>query len=108
MFCETREGHAFIEWEGDVGLDEDVVGGGGPADGEEVAPLRSFIFEQVNQVLEDEADGWFAAGLGEDLGVLGFGPVVDLDAVLFVGRRGEAACVCTLSGKHIFEADDRV
>ena len=58
---------------GDV-VAEDVVGGGGPAEGGEGAPLGAFALGEVDEVLGGEANGGFSVGLGAELCVVGVGP----------------------------------
>ena len=77
---------------GDV-VAEDVVGGGGPAEGGEGAPLRAFAFGERDEVLAGEADGGLAIGLRAELRVVGDGPVVDLGQVVLVDEFGEGAAV---------------
>ncbi len=73
---------------GDV-VAEEVIGGGGPAQGGEGAPVCAFAFGQGDEALAGEGDGGFAVGLGAELGVVGGGPVVDLGEVVFVDELGE-------------------
>ncbi len=77
---------------GDVVV-EDVVGGGGPAEGGPGAPLRAFAFCEGYEVLGGEVYGGLAVGLGAELGVVGVGPVIDLDEVVFVDEFGEGFAV---------------
>ena len=59
---------------GGDGVAEDVVGGGGPAEGGEGAPLGAFAFGERDEVLAGEANGGLAIGLRAELGVVGDGP----------------------------------
>ncbi len=68
---------------------EDVVGGGGPAQGGEGAPLWPLAFGQGGEALAGEGDGGLAIGLRAELGAVGDGPVVDLGEVVFVDQFGE-------------------
>ena len=74
---------------GDV-VAEDVVGGGGPAEGGEGAPLWAFAFGERGEVLAGEANCWFSIGLRAELRVMRDGPVIDLSQVVFVDEFGES------------------
>src|SRR4051812_13114861 len=77
---------------GDV-VAEDVVGGGGPAEGIEGSPAGSFAFGESHEALAGEANCWFSIGLRAELGVMGGGPGVDLGEIVFVHEFSQGAAV---------------
>jgi hypothetical protein len=80
------------------GVAEDVVGGGSPAQGREGSPLWPLALSQSGEILAGEGDGRLAIGLRTEAGVVGVGPIVDLDEVVFVDQIGEGASVIVTEG----------
>ena len=77
---------------------EDVVGGGGPAQRGEGAPLRAFPFGELRDVLAGEANRRLTIGLRAELRVMGGGPVGHLLQIVLVDQFGQRLAVVVADG----------